>query len=362
MFDHTHYMPILKGKAAEYGSLQRLDSEVKSRLTPLIDVPPIPWDFINDKPSRSIDEHLEDIANTLLNCWEEGRPVFIDVSQIPDEERMQNGEHPLAYVHRSCRDKGVHSIPVISAYSDTPSKEAAKEAAGIDGRGICIRLVNEELEEFQEDPERFLSELLSFLEVGPEEVDLVIDFQELPQSAPMGLIVRSVLKTIPSVHALRTLTLASTSFPQHLGEFPSAAVSTPSRSEWILWREIIENPRGIERVPTFGDYAIAHPEIFEIDPRIMRMTANLRYTADSEWVILKGRNVRKHGYGQMHDLCHQLANRPEYMGEDFSWGDEWIMKCANRETGPGNATTWRLVGTTHHLTFVTHQLASLRGA
>jgi hypothetical protein len=29
-------------------------------------------------------------------------------------------------------------------------------------------------------------------------------------------------------------------------------------------------------------------------------------------------------------------------------------------TGPGNATTWRKVGTNHHLTLVTRELANLR--
>ncbi len=33
-----------------------------------------------------------------------------------------------------------------------------------------------------------------------------------------------------------------------------------------------------------------------------------------------------------------------------------------RKTGPGNATTWRKVGTNHHLTLVAREIASLRHA
>jgi hypothetical protein len=83
------------------------------------------------------------------------------------------------------------------------------------------------------------------------------------------------------------------------------------------------------------------------------------YTAQDDWLIVKGRNVRQYGFDQYFELCRALVGRPEYYGRDFSWGDNFIAQCATRELGPGNATTWRKVGTNHHLTVVVRALANM---
>ena len=54
MFDHRHYVPILKGKMGEYTALAELRDEQKDSLTPLIEVPPVPWDYAEDAESRSV--------------------------------------------------------------------------------------------------------------------------------------------------------------------------------------------------------------------------------------------------------------------------------------------------------------------
>ena len=88
----------------------------------------------------------------------------------------------------------------------------------------------------------------------------------------------------------------------------------------------------------------------------------MRYTADGSWLVLKGRNLRDHGYEQFYDVCADLIARDEYSGREFSWGDEYIDDCANRRVGTGNLTTWRKVGTSHHLSYVLRELATAFGS
>ena len=109
----------------------------------------------------------------------------------------------------------------------------------------------------------------------------------------------------------------------------------------------------------FADYAISHPYTKELDPRTMRMSASIRYTTSNNWLVLKGRNVRQYGFDQYFELAKELIERPEYADRDFSWGDKYIADCALGMTGPGNATTWRKVGTNHHITLVARQIAKL---
>ena len=88
------------------------------------------------------------------------------------------------------------------------------------------------------------------------------------------------------------------------------------------------------------------------------MSASIRYTTDGNWLVVKGRNVRRYGFEQYFELCRTLVMRQEFSGRGFSWGDQYIDDCAFERTGPGNATTWRKVGTNHHLTLVARALAA----
>jgi hypothetical protein len=163
----------------------------------------------------------------------------------------------------------------------------------------------------------------------------------------------------PQIAAWRQVVFAAASFPEDLSDVDAATVSTLPRREWELWSMLQRSPKKLPRRDlVFGDYGITHPVPRELDPRTMRMSASIRYTTRDSWLVIKGRNVRQYGFEQYFDLCGVLVNRPEYSGADFSWGDDYSAKCAERESGPGNATTWRKVGTNHHLTLVARQFPS----
>jgi Beta protein len=91
----------------------------------------------------------------------------------------------------------------------------------------------------------------------------------------------------------------------------------------------------------------------------MRMSAAVRYATPNDWLILKKKNVRDHGFEQFHDIAAELVQRSEFRGADFSGGDRAIHDCAKRNSGPGNATTWRWIATNHHVETVIDQIANL---
>jgi hypothetical protein len=124
--------------------------------------------------------------------------------------------------------------------------------------------------------------------------------------------------------------------------------------------------KDLPRLPSFGDYAVAHPDHNEVDPRTMRMSPNLRYATDTGWIAAKGRyatktpTTRKAAQGvSIHDLCKRLVRRPEFYKAGYSWGDDFIDARSRGAGGPGNPTTWRLVGTSHHITLAGEQAAKM---
>jgi hypothetical protein len=361
MGTHPIYVPMLKGKEGEFAALEALSGDVKPHLMPLIEFPGVPFDYANERPSKSLDEHVEGLSgrlDKLQRIWPNA-PLYLHLPWFGEGERLKDGRVALESVLADCMKEGINAVPVVSRSSSHDEVRAAARYSANAETGACVRLFIEDFKEdidLDEEVGRLWRELGS---VGSNSLDVIIDLGDLHPEA--NLVARSVLSMIPEKDQWRRMILAAASFPEDLSDVGAATTSTIPRREWELWKTLQRRPNILPRRDLiFGDYAIAHPLPKELDPRIMQMSASIRYTTPDDWLVVKGRNVRQYGFDQYFELCKTLIGRPEYSGRDFSWGDRYIDDCANGMLGPGNATTWRKVGTNHHLTLVTRELAKLR--
>jgi len=356
MSTKTKYVPILKWKQGEQKALEVLPTPTKQSMTPLIEIPPVDWDFENDCPKKTIDEHLSKIGESLYNSWGISEPLFIDLSYIDSSERMQNGTHPLSHVLQEGRTKGINLIPVTDPDRDSTYQLEVIAAHQLDQNGVCVRLKEAHFENLQ----NHISQLLQNLSVSPNEIDLIIDYEyaSTDSQSRTSIFLKGVLSSIPFLHNWRSITLSGTSFPADLGSVDSNSIGILQRGEWLIWKNIVKS-LSLGRSLYFGDYGISNPAPFEADPRFINMSANIRYTADDKYIIFKGRMIKRYGGAQYHQLAQQVVAHPEYYGAGFSTGDQFINEVANNNDGPGNATSWRKAGTNHHLTLVIDELSSL---
>lgn len=360
---HLHlYVPILKGRAGEYGALHAMSPDDKKGITPLIEIPPIPWDYKDSKPEKTIDQHLLKVASHLERSWGQESALFIDLLWIAEAERMAGGEHPFTHLLQKARERAVKTIPVTGLLRGDEYQLAVRESIATDRRGACLRLQREDFEEF-EDLNSQISGILDNLAISPSACDLILDLRALtaPSGPELTAEVCEMINRLPHLNDWRSFVLAGTAFPVDLmGLQPSHVFPIP-RHEWLMWSDLVANKR-VERLPIFGDYAIAHPQPSEVDPRIMRASASIRYTTEAAWLILKGKNLKDFGYKQFHLVSGSLLRNPVYNGPLFSWGDRYVQECANGRASCGNLTTWRKVGTSHHIAYVKWQLANLVAA
>ncbi|RZU42420.1 beta family protein [Edaphobacter modestus] len=357
------YVPILKGKEGEYAALEALATEIKDQILPLIEIPSIPWDFASECPAKSLDDHISGIPDKLKRACGT-TPFYLDLPWFDGDETLANGMTALEAILTKGRELGLEAIPVIYRASSEAYLSAAKAHSSETGSGICVRLL---VEDFDEDVpiEKEVDRLLTAASPEGDDVDLIVDLEDLGvNTGTKALVARSIFTMIPREVSWRRMTLAAASFPEDLSDVSAATIVKLPRHEWDLWKTLQKRPGALPRPDLiFGDYAMAHPVAkTNIDPRTMRMSANIRYTAVDDWLVIKGRNVRKYGFDQYFELCRLLVSRPEYSGRNFSWGDSYIAACAEATLGPGNATTWRKVGVNHHITLVTTGLASLRAS
>jgi len=358
MFGFNHYVPILKGKAGEFGALEELKSDIKNHITPLIDVPRI---FHSKTSKKSLKDHLEKTAENINSSWGQENQIFVDLFDIKLTDRTSDGTHPIKCIFNFLGAKKVKAIPTTGLDRDKNYNREIKKVIQKDQRGVCIRLLREDLDfidELVDDLEAFIEEL----NVTHKKIHLLLDFRVI-ESVDIGPDFKRALTAIdniPNISDYATLTIAGSSYPQSLIAVNRDTFVKIPRIEFNLWELILGEQHKIKRIPSFGDYAVVHPDLLDLDFRKITLGGKIRYTLDKEWLIFKGRSFKSHpdGYGQFHELAHNIVNRPEFNGPKYSWGDKYIAQCARKEVKCGSLTTWVMVDINHHLTFVGEQVSN----
>jgi hypothetical protein len=351
-----HFIAVLKSKDGELRALRDVADVVKAQMTPLIDVMPPGVKDWRTMIYTNVDEHVPKMIGRIAGAWSDA-PLLLDFTVDPTRE-LKNGNTVAREFFTELRAKDIEAIPVTHLVGTLVYQDDVRAAVHADRRGVCIRLREDDFD--IRTLSTRLTDLIRFVGVKPESVDIVIDAGDVETTrvTAMALAVRAVIAALPNLEAYRSVTLVSAAFPFDLSGCKPQKISHVPRADWALYKAVVDQG-SLARQPSYGDFAISHPTAVEFDPRKMRMSASIRYTTPTEWLILKGRAVDLHGWEQTAQLCNALVKRPEFCGADYSWGDQYIDRRARGAIGKGNATTWRRVGTTHHLTMVADQLSKL---
>jgi hypothetical protein len=347
MFDHKHYVPILKGKRAEFPALGGLKS--KDMITPLLEGVPSSW--------REIPKRMAETAG-----WPNDSPYFLDLIFMDDPDDAEDADetHPVRVSFASVAERNQSAIPVTGLGRSPGYQSAARQVVSEQDRGLAIRLTVDDLED-SDNLDEAIGAVTDFFGLKRSKIDLILDHASVAaqSGSSVAQMYRANIELIPNLNDWRTLTVASSAFPLSLTPLERGVWNVARRTDWRGWMRLVTGQRQPPRLPSFGDYAIAHPEL----PPEGRATilAQLRYATPDSWLIWKGRNVFKDpdGFGQFFAICADMIQREEYRGAEFSAGDAEIYAKATTRDSPGSAETWRKIGTNHHLETVLDQIANL---
>jgi hypothetical protein len=352
------YVPVLKALQGERQALEVLDPALRNRVTPLLEIHPPRWKKIAGKARpQTLEEVLNKVGPKLAQALGHGQ-AFIDGLYLAPAQRMASGIHPLTHIMEEARRAEVSLVPVTSPERGEAYQAAVREAVRADNRGVCIRLRRTEL--FADDSEPKLEGLLTALGTTPSAADLILDVEQV-QRDDINMLSRSiigVLATLAHVNEWRSLTLTSGAFPESVSHI--TVMDAVPRSDWLLWQAITSKGKALARLPSYGDYSIQCTQPATPEETMHMGSANIRYTADDHWLVVRGRGLRQYGFEQYHELARVLTRQHCYMGRTFSWGDNFIFDCAGEVETSGNQTTWRKVGTSHHMAMVLKQLTNPR--
>lgn len=361
MFDHRHYVPVLRWKQAERLALRELDAPTRAGMTPLIEVNPRALAAEETADPPAVDKRCSRVAAEILSDWGDGR-VFLDLRLIAPGVRAARGVHPLTKIFQEGRTLFPSFVPVTGLGRDTAYQDAVRSVVAADGVGLCLRLKAGELQ--RPGLRAVIDQLLAGFGLDYEEVDVLVDYGVVGDAPPD---LAAACESLPNLRRWRTFTVLGGAFPEDLTGMRVGEHVLPRR-DWRAWRDQVTARPSLPRLPAYGDYTVQHP-VFREPGFGLNFSASIRYTAEDDFVVMRGEGVRNddgQGYAQWPANAMMLCERPEFRGEDFSAGDRYIVEMSaevekngsGRTGGPG---TWLQAAFNHHLTLTVRQVASLFG-
>ena len=350
-FGPNHYVPVLKVKRGEKQALVLISPVLRQHMTPLLEI-------VARKKAPTVDDHLSTSFTDLASSLHGYARCLLDVREITPDGPEAADE---AFTRASAAGISFTPVTGMSRTVDVTSAVAHSSA-----RGIGIRLTRQEFEggHLAADLNRFLSSN----GLTPDRVDLIVDLGSVEDLVTVGVraLTQAFLADVPNKGLWRTLTVTGSAFPQSMGVVNRNSSARIERSEWLAWHDGLFAQRAtLERLPTFSDCAIQHPEGVEnFDFRFMQVSAAIRYALTNDWLLVKGESTR---VNRAVNQFPQLATRLVYgqLQSDFATaehceGCRLAKVSADGGLGLGSPEVWRKIGTIHHITTVVQDgLASL---
>lgn len=350
------YLPILKAKAGEFTALKKLDPSIKSWVYPMFEITQIEYDNETDSTANTVEEHLVKLVKKITNCWGHNK-CFVDVDLIKNETILNQSALEGLYSLLAIND--IYPTPVARLNMPESLSNGIVSILGKHAiKEIAIRITIEDID--SPDFEEELNRLLGVISVSPDNCHMVFDlmdsdFSEIENFSD-GIV--GIIDRFPYMDNWKSFTLAGGSFPV-TGKLKEGQQQIP-RGDWSLYKTVVSKlvASGMQAQINFGDYSIVAPGHFTYDPIKMQTSANIRYTHNNSWLVIKGKSLKLYGYNQYFDISRTIKNSTFFLGQNYSEGDNHLFKCSPGVTTTGNPQTWKWVGNNHHITKVVNDLFS----
>lgn len=352
------YCPALRMKAGELEGVRQLKPDVADRVLPRFIVPP---EGERDETTLPLfdAQDVPDISAALSQHWRE-RPVLVDVTYLIDENDRDKLADWLPAMFQRARQNGVNAIPMAMLSDLGESESLAFRAAIADARikfAICVRSDEMVGPEFNAE----MDAVLNRLRLKPEECVVLVDFagSEFGDPDIVAEVIGGALEALQDFGPWQHIVFQGTHYPETNPAKDGAGEIWP-RNEWLAWRKAVRfDPTTADHM-IFGDYA-ADCAKMNFSKSGARAIRHVRYATSESWLVQRAVEAGS-DTTRMHGVYKAIFESDGFAGSGFSAADTYIARAAgNPSAKPGNATTWRQLNTTHHITQVVADIAKVRG-
>lgn len=357
----TIYTPSLRLKKGEMEGLRALRSDVADCILPVLIVPPAgERDSGSQEELFPAGEDVPDVGGIVSKYWLRRR-TFIDTSALVKEHGAENAINWLPALFKRARNLDVIAIPVASLSElerngVLPFKDSLPQNCGLK---FGLRVQSGDMT----DPEltKRINFILSTMGLVASECSVFADFSDadLSDHYLVAPIIRAALEQLQEYGDWQLISFQGTHYPEKNPAKPGQTVIHP-RNEWRAWREAVKFDPSTAEYMIFGDYAADSAKI-DFGGKGGRPIPHCRYTTESHWLVVRG-GEEGATHQIMKDVFTRIVNSGNFSGASFSEADAYIDDVVrNGSESTGNASTWRQVNTTHHITRVVADIATVRG-
>lgn len=204
--------------------------------------------------------------------------------------------------------------------------------------------------------------VLSNMGLVPAECAVFADFSDadLSNYSLVAPIIRFALEQLQEFGQWQLIVFQGTNYPETNPAKKAGQTVSHPRNEWHAWREAVRFDPSTAVYMVFGDFA-ADCAKMAFGGKGGRPIRHCRYTTESDWLVVRG-DERGSMSRAMKEVFERIVNSDKFSGPAFSDADRYIDKVARGDSDKaGNATTWRQINTTHHITRVVADIAKVRG-
>lgn len=345
------YSPIFKTKPGEAKAIIRLDRHTKGKIIPFFDVLALRTGLKN---GADVHLHLEKQANNIAGAWNGKGACYVDLLDISPSARGYGGEHPVTVVFDKIAYERVDAIPVVGIERSISYKLAIRRVISAGATAIAVRLADEDLQL----PSTLFHKVSNLVaEVGASGVDLHVfmDFRSITNQSS-DLLQSKVDRALVELRKLRParLVFAASAIVADMSGFKRNSVNKVSRRDYLIWMLIAGRHPDVD----FADYGVIDPEYLDIDPKVIKPAAKIRYAADDHWIVVKGikwvRDTAQH-----RRLAEMLSKKQEFRGADC-WGSENIVSAITGGHAFRRLEDWVTIDQNTHIAHTVRQLAKVR--
>jgi hypothetical protein len=339
------YSVALRWKRGEYGAISTLDDANKDRLLPQIILPPrTARDIEKDRPLTK--KEVIAIQTGRLSKFWRGRPCLLDGRFLKFDERDVEDAAQFSRFLTEATKFGCAAIPVVDLRTSSHRLQVVATHLDSTKNQISLRLTINDLA--RENLGAKIQLLLSNVGQKPEHCVLVLDLSGAHLSVPKAFaaFIASQINKLLKYGTWQRIVVQATNYPEK-NPAPNNGNYIVSRSEWIVWQELLKLDRDITKVAIFGDFGADNARMnFKGGGRPI---PHFRYATKDTWVVARGED----DYGSIRAVARRIVGSDFFAGEMFSAGDEFIAACASGAGVAGGPSEWREANMNHHITQAT---------
>ena len=340
------YYPLLKYGNNEMKALRELKDASRNKVVPIIESKRIKPENIDkwEAGFNTLGSYLKDRVKSISFVYD----FNCAIEELSSKEELiaSSGDNLVVHCMKKLHENELSVTPCF--HHDSPNW-LISSILNLGTEAIAIRI---RCNDFQEPFDRFvcskLKEDLSKLDETVK-VTIILDFFNSKTTIDR---IKSALNTFKELTPTNIVFL-STSCPENASDADAHGLTlVNSRHELNKYFELIKEFQELH----FGDYATRLKGEVLTGFNYNLSYFKIFYTTETDYYIAKSKLIRDGGEYSFFEICQQIVDQDFYPGEDFSFGDMEIKKCADKKITISDHQAPIAISVNHHIETTINQL------